>query len=125
MLLILTVASLLTGCTGGGGGGPDPLESTTLDEQWNVASRGSRELNFEMREGGTISYNVSSSAEVRYDLHSHADNGTTVYHEQGRGRVWAGTFTAPVDDVYSIFVAGNGSTSIVKVHVEGPFLVKG
>lgn len=115
---------LLAGCASPSGGA-EPLEETSLDETWNIASRGGRELNFEMREGGRVSWVVNASAEVAYDLHSHAEDRTTQYHEQGRGRLWNGTFTAPADDVYSIFVSGTGATSIVRVHVEGAFAVKG
>lgn len=122
MLLAISLAGLLAGCSDGGGA--DTLPATSFDDQWNLSSTGSRELNFEMLAGGAITFEVNASAEVRYDLHSHAENGTTTYHERGRGRTWSGSFAAPEADVYSIFVAGNGSTSIVKIHVEGAFRLK-
>ena len=117
--LAVLLLALLPGCAA-----PAPFADAAFDEEWNISSRGSRELNFEMQEGGTIRFDVNASIEVKWDLHSHSEEGTTVIHEQGAGRRWNGSFTAPADDVYSIFVAGNGSTAIVKVRVDGPFRVK-
>lgn len=114
----LLIALLLAGCSS------PTVANAVVDEEWNLSSRGGRELNFDMEQGGTIRYRVTSSAEVVWDLHSHDDAGGTVIHEEGRGREWSGNFTAPAADTYSIFVRGNGSTSVVRVHVEGPFIVK-
>lgn len=122
LMPFLVLGALLAGCAGPS---DEPIAPTSLDLDWNVSSRGTQELNFDMQEGGTIRFSINASAPVAWDLHSHDDETRkTVEHLSGEAREVNETFQASVDDTYSIAVRGTGHTAIVRLHVEGPFRVK-
>lgn len=100
---------------------PPTPEGETRTETWSLTARGSRELNMNMTGGASIAYDITSDATVRWDVHSHAANGTVVTHASGEGRDASGGFTAPAAGVYSIYVRAGSAPAVVTVHVEGAF----
>ncbi|HET6404209.1 MAG TPA: hypothetical protein VFH78_06140 [Candidatus Thermoplasmatota archaeon] len=125
-LLPILLVLLLAGCSAPA---PSPDGDGSAAEHavdWSIRGRGTRELNFEMRAGASIAYELEADAVVRWDIHSHVDHNVTT-HASGLERAARGTFTAPEEDTYSIFVQATGETSAVvtnvTVRVRGAFTV--
>lgn len=82
---------------------------------------GYAEVNLVMREGDSFAYAWTSSQPVYFNIHYHAD-GKTERAAEERVSELDGTFTAPLDQVFSLLWRNeNPGTADVEATVEGTF----
>lgn len=119
---LLVLALLLAGCATSGQDAP----AAEVEDFVRLAPRGypssSVEVNVRMAQGAEASWRFNASAPLVWDVHTHDDAGFEVL-ASGKEATGSGTFQAPRDGVYSVYLQNptSGGPVDVTYRVEGDF----
>lgn len=79
------------------------------------------EINLILEQGASFNFTFTSTAPVKWDIHSHPNNQVK-YWEEGEGTQGGASFTAPARAVYSVLFENPGAQDVeVRYEIRGRF----
>jgi len=119
---LLVLALLLAGCATSGQDAP----AAEVENFVRLAPRGypssTVEVNVRMAQGAEASWRFNASGALVWDVHTHNGDDLEVL-ASGKEQVASGTFRAPREGVYSLYLQNptSSSTADVTYRIEGDF----